>query len=138
MKVINLHDYYPFYGQDMFIEVSDEVAAQLDAFDRMESSFKRKRARYRAFYSLDCNDGIECLSTSTPITPEEYLAHKAQSEELCTALAKLPNKQSRRIYAHFILGISQAEIARKEGVSRKAIGLSISYGLKRLERYLKK
>ena len=29
MKTINLRDYYPFYNNDMFIEVSDEVAAAL-------------------------------------------------------------------------------------------------------------
>ena len=29
MKTINLRDYYPFYHNDLFIEVSDEVAAAL-------------------------------------------------------------------------------------------------------------
>lgn len=138
MMIINLRDYYSFYSQDMFVEVSNDVAAQLVAFERNESAFRRKRARHRAFYSLDRNDGIECLSELVSITPEEYLEHKTNNEELHIALGKLSDKQASRIYAHFILGISQAEIARKEGVSRKAINLSISHGLQRLKYYLKK
>ncbi len=29
MKAINLKDYYPYYTQDMYIEVSDELAQLL-------------------------------------------------------------------------------------------------------------
>ncbi len=138
MATINLRDYYPFYQQDMVIEVSDEVAGQLSAWERSEAAFMRKRARYRAFYSLDCDDGIEHLALFIPITPEEHYEQKISYEQLYAALSKLPCNQARRIYAHFILGISQAEIGRREGVSRKAVNLSIFYGLQRLEKYLRK
>lgn len=138
MAMINLRDYYPFYQQDVLIEVSDEIASEMATWERSEAAFKRKRARYRAFYSLDCCDGIEHFAVFTSITPEEQYERKMSYEQLYTALYKLPCKQARRIYAHFILGISQAEIGRKEGVSRKAVSLSIFYGLQRLEQYLKK
>ena len=138
MATINLRDYYPFYQQDMYIEVSDEVAGQLLAWKRGEAAFMRKRARYCAFYSLDCDDGIEHHVLFTSITPEEHYEQKMSYEQLYAALSKLPCKQARRIYAHFILGISQAELGRREGVSRKAVNLSIFYGLQRLEKYLRK
>lgn len=138
MVMINLRDYYPFYQQDTFIEVSDEVAGQLSAWERDEAAYMRKRARHRAYYSLDCDDGIEQLVLFTSITPEERYERKISYKQLYSALSKLPDKQARRIYAHFILGISQAEIGRREGVSRKAINLSIFYGMQRLEKYLTK
>ena len=138
MATIKLRDYYPFYQQDMYIEVSDEVAGQLSAWKRGEAAYVRKRARHRAFYSLDCNDGIERLAVFTSITPEEHYEKKMSYEQLYVALSKLPCKQAKRIFAHFILGISQAEISRKEGVSRKAVSLSIFYGLRRLEDFLRK
>lgn len=138
MATINLRDYYPFYQQDMFVEVSDEVAGQLSAWERDESAYIRKRARHRAFYSLDCDDGIEHLALFSSITPEEHYECKMSYGQLYSAISKLPHKQARRIYAHFILGISQAEIGRKEGVSRKAVSLSIFYGLQRLKKILRK
>ena len=30
MKEINLREYYPFYNMDVYLEVSDEIAGQLD------------------------------------------------------------------------------------------------------------
>lgn len=138
MATINLRKYYPHYEQDMLIEVSDAVAAQFAAWERNENAVKRKKERYRAYYSLDCGDGIEHQAIFTSVTPEEHYERKISYDQMYNALSKLPYKQARRIYAHFILGISQAEIGRKEGVSRKAVSLSIFYGLRRLEQYLKK
>ena len=36
MKKINLRDLYPFYHNDLFVEVSDEVAAAMAEAERME------------------------------------------------------------------------------------------------------
>ena len=36
-------------------------------------------------------------------------------QELHAAIASLPNKQAKRIYAHFILGMTKQDIARAEG-----------------------
>ena len=30
MKEINLREYYPFYNMDVYLEVPDEIAGQLD------------------------------------------------------------------------------------------------------------
>ena len=38
MKAINLKDYYPYYTQDMYIEVSDELAQLLEHFERKEAN----------------------------------------------------------------------------------------------------
>lgn len=49
MKAINLRDYYPFYHNDLFIEVSDEVAAALQEAERQERNYLRRVVYNKAF-----------------------------------------------------------------------------------------
>ena len=51
---------------------------------------------------------------------------------------RLPNKQAKRIYAHFILGMTKKDIARAEGVHEKVVRVAIERGLRSLEKILKK
>ena len=53
-------------------------------------------------------------------------------EKLYAAIRVLPKKQAKRLYAHFYLGMSKAEIARQEGVTESAVRESINRGLKHL------
>ena len=48
---INLRDYYYWYTQDEFVEVSDEVAAELQADRRYEKTHERISRRNKV-YSL--------------------------------------------------------------------------------------
>ena len=59
------------------------------------------------------------------------------TEQLYAAMSALPEKQHRRIYAHYILKIPQSEIARLDGVDHRTVNISIQRGLRNLERYLK-
>ena len=49
----------------------------------------------------------------------------------------LPEKQRQRIYAHFFLGMSKADIAKAEGTHKSRITRSIEAGLRSLEKYFK-
>ena len=133
MAKINMRDYYPFYQDDEYVEVSDELAAEMAQWERTERSQKRKKYRYRANYSLDWGNGIG----RHVIFRSEYYEKVITHEQLRTALATLPEKQRQRIYAHFVLGFSKAQIARAESVDHRAISLSIQKGLCKLEHYLK-
>ena len=65
MTTINLKDFYAWYTHDEYIEVSDEVAAELKADKLYEAAHQRRTTRNKAQYSLDCDDGIEysvCMS----------------------------------------------------------------------------
>ena len=81
MQTINLKQYYPFCKEDIFVEVSDEIVEAFLLDKRAEAARDRKMFRYKAFYSLDCNDGIEnaAIGWAQP-SPEDYLMEK---EELC-------------------------------------------------------
>ncbi|MBQ6531345.1 MAG: hypothetical protein IJI39_10575 [Clostridia bacterium] len=60
MKKINLRELYPlYYKKDYYIEVSDEVAAQLEQAKREEHAYKERTRAHKAYYSLDMGDGIE-------------------------------------------------------------------------------
>lgn len=137
MKRINLKDYYPFYQDDCFIDVSDALAELFRRDKAKESTLRRKQRFHQAYFSLDRNDGIEKKIVYISRSPEEIYERKVTREQLHAAMETLTNRQARRIYAHFFLGISKADIARNEGVRTQLISESIDRGLKRIEHYLK-
>ncbi len=82
MQTINLKQYYPFCKEDIFVEVSDEIVEAFLLDKRAEGARDRKMFRYKAFYSLDCNDGIEnaAIGWAQP-SPEDYLIEKEELAE---------------------------------------------------------
>lgn len=137
MTRINLRDYYPFYTSDCFTDVPDEVAALLLAHARYEAAYQRRTYRHKAHFSLDRGDGIEHDILFVSLSPCEIYERKVTNQQLHAAIASLPDKQAKRIYAHYFLGMSQTAIARAEGVSRNVVSASIKRGLKNMERILK-
>ncbi|MEG0270793.1 MAG: sigma factor-like helix-turn-helix DNA-binding protein, partial [Clostridia bacterium] len=69
---------------------------------------------------------------------EEAYELKLKREQLYIALSRLPDKQAKRIYAHYFLGMSKAEIADVEGVGRRTVSESIALGLQGIEQNLRK
>lgn len=135
MKEINLRDYYPHYATDRFVEVPDEVFAILEDFKRQEESYQRSLRRYKAFYSLDADNGIEKGILFEQPSPFELLEQQRMIALLYQGLATLPEKQRQRIYAHYFLGMSKTAIARQEGCDPSSVRDSIKRGLVRLEKF---
>ena len=71
MTTINLRELYPWYTEDAFIEVSDEVAAFLEEDKRLQINYAQYIRDNRAFYSLDAGDGIEAEALNLPEQPDE-------------------------------------------------------------------
>ena len=60
MKKVNLRDLYPdVYKTDHFVEVTEDVLETIQAAERAEAAYDRRVYRYKAHYSLDCDNGIE-------------------------------------------------------------------------------
>ena len=136
MKKINLRELYPdVYTTDFFIDVTEEVMETIRVAERAEATYERKMYRYKAQYSLDCENGIENAVLLKPQTPEMVLEEKQFQEQVYAAVMKLPEKQAKRIYAHFILGMTKQDIARAEGVHEKVVRVAIERGLKQLAKY---
>ena len=137
MKRINLRDYYPFYKSDFFIEVADEIALSLKRFELNDSAYRLRTYRHKAYYSLDRDDGIENEIVFISLSPQEIYERRITNNELYAAINSLPEKQAKRIYAYFFLGMSKAAIAKAEGVRESAVRESIERGLKNIEKFLK-
>ncbi|MGI6014180.1 MAG: sigma-70 family RNA polymerase sigma factor [Oscillospiraceae bacterium] len=136
MQKINLRDLYPdIYKTDIFSEVTDEVQAVFLADKRAEAARKRQMYNYKAHYSLDCDNGIEKAVVQHPLTPEEILEDRQLRDQLYAAVMTLPDKQAKRIYARFYLGMTVKEIAQAEDVDLSRVYDSIQRGLKRLEKF---
>lgn len=138
MTKINLREQYPdYYKADTFIEVPDEVAEVMLAFDRQEAAYRRRTYYHNAYYSLDRGDGIEYDAVFLSVTPWEVYERKVTLEQLHAAIAALPDKQAKRIYAHFFLNMTEEAIARSENISPVAVHNAIHRGLRNLEKFLK-
>lgn len=135
MPKINLRDYYPYYSHDSFIDLPDEVIAAMKPYMTEEQSHRR-RMRLHKVYSLDCG-GLDGYVLFAAPTPCELYERKVTYQELYSALAHLPVKQSERIYARFFLGMNVHAIARAEGAHPKSVSESICRGLRNLEIALK-
>ena len=98
-----------------------------------------ERVRYnRAYYSLDCDDGIEYSACVHEPSPQELLERMDRFCHLWNALNSLPEIQGRRVDAHLILGKSYREIARDEGVDKSAVRNSVLCGIEAMKKYLRK
>ena len=142
MQTINLKQYYPFCTEDTFVEVSDEIVEAFLLDKRAEAARERKMYRYKAFYSLDCDDGIEkaAIGWAQP-SPEEILLEREERAAHLRLLAALPEAlahatptQARRVRAYYIAGISQPEISRREGVDSSKVSVAIRRGLRNMRR----
>jgi RNA polymerase sigma-70 factor (ECF subfamily) len=137
MKRINLRILYPHYGRDTFLDIPDDIVALLHEFDLAEVAYTRRLYRHKAHYSLDLGDGIEKETIYPVPSPAEEYEHKETLAELYAAISSLSDKQAKRIYAHFFLGMSKTEIARAEGVSAFTVRQSIERALSSLRKRLK-
>ena len=144
MQTINLKKYYyPIYRADTYLTVPDEVAEALLLMLREENNRTRKIWYHKAYFYLDCEDGIEneAAGWAQP-SPEDYLLkqeEQAEQEELVRrlyeALSTLTPIQARRVHARYMLGMKIREIAEMEGVDSSRVSQSIRGAVKRLRRY---
>ena len=136
MKKVNLRDLYPnVYKTDTYVEVTDEVLDAMKAQDRTEANQRRLIRRYKAYHSLDSENGIERMFCSCSQSPDELLIEQFVQEQLYAAVMALPEKQAKRIYARYYLGMRVSEIAAAEGVDPSRVRDSIRRGLKQLVKY---
>ena len=97
MKKINLRELYPdVYTTDFFVDMTEEVMETIRAAERAETAYERKMYRYKAQYSLDCENGIENAVLLKPQTPEMVLEEKQFQEYIakCTHRAKPAEKNA--------------------------------------------
>ena len=148
MKTINLKDYYPYYKEDTFIEVSDEVAAQMEENNHADEAYRIRTLRNKAYYSLDMGDQIEreSIISHAPSVDDVY-EHQKDLENMNRGLddssgnqtnGVLTEKQLRRILKFYYDEMSFTEIAEQEDCNWSSVRDTIERGLNQLKKYLEK
>lgn len=147
MTLINLKRYYyPLVKTDVFVEVPDEIADALLHLRREENNRKSKMFYHKAYFSLDCEDGIEneAIGWAQP-SPEDYMiqaedeaAHELLLEHLREAIGQLTPTQARRLHMRYMLEMKYREIAEAEGISPTQASDSVRRAVKKLQKYFKK
>lgn len=138
MKRVNFKKYYDHITTDTYHDVPDEVFNILEEYRKAEQAYQSRIRYHKAYYSLDRDDGIEHNALFVSLSPDEIYERKLTTEQLHTAIATLPDKQAKRIYAHYFMGMSKASIAKTEGVSEAAVRVGIEKALMNLEKIFKK
>lgn len=136
MQEINLRDFYPWYKENIIIEVTEEVAEELLMGQRYIKA-SRRVYRNKAYYSLNAEDGIEYSACFSNPSPQELIERMERFEYLCHALNSLPDAQGQRVFEHYLLGHSVKAIAAAEGVTEQAITAAIRRRLENMKKYLK-
>ncbi|MEG2188524.1 MAG: sigma-70 family RNA polymerase sigma factor, partial [Christensenella sp.] len=127
MKQINLKKYYPsLYLNDTFLMVSDTVASALAEEVRKENAQRAKILYHGAYYSLDKESFIETKVFFAEPLIEESFEQQQLTTALYAAIIALPDKQAKRIYARYVLGLRVTDIAKMEGVSKMSVSESIA------------
>ena len=141
MQRINLRKYYyPLYDEDIFIEVSDEVAVAIWEEHRLDDNTRRNLWIHT--YSLDQSPEIENHFPEQIRSAEEFLLQREADlyrefllGKLGEALATLTPKQLRRLKARFVEGKKYREIAEMEGIDTSIAHHSVRDAIRRLQKY---
>ena len=72
--------------------MTEDVRETIRAAERAEAAYERKMYRYKAQYSLDCENGIENAVLLKPQTPEMLLEEKQFQEQVYAAVIGIPNQ----------------------------------------------
>ena len=141
MQRINLRKYYyPLYDEDIFIEVSDEVAVAILEEHRRDDNTRRNLWVHT--YSLDESPEMENHFPEQICSAEEILLQREADQyrefllgKLGEALSTLTPKQLRRLKARFVDGLKYREIAEIEGIDTSIAHHSVRAAIRRLQRY---
>ena len=137
MSIINLREFYPWYTHNEFVEVSDEVAAELLADKRYEKTHERRMRHNKTYFFDEQTENEASVITNSTGNPEALFEAMEKHCGLCRALNSLPEVQGCRVEAHYLLGRSRKEIAESEGVSESAVNAAIEKGLANMKEFLK-
>ena len=137
MTTINLKDYYPWYLTNEYIEVSDEVAAEL----RLARLAEALTPSVSATTSRTIPSTVMTGSNTLPVCMSRP-RRSCWSAWIVSAIFGTLSTPCRRskvvVDAHLILGKSYREIARDEGVDKSAVRNSVLCGIEAMKKYLRK
>lgn len=125
-------------GKITTFEVDEHTAL---AYEQIEDETRREeeRARWRARKKLNSLEELTDLGVQFALgdlTPKQALIKNEDYRRLHNALSKLPNEQRELIIRVYFKNEKQTDIAREQGVTRKAINNRLERIYAQLKKFL--
>ena len=130
MKNINLKDFYPYYQDDCYITVEDDVYDALMQLKRAEHAASEKIRYHKA--NLEFNSYTETLLKSESL--EESYIQVEQTLRLKQAINKLTIKQKTYINQYYFEGMTMEQIAQRHRIGKAGVSITIKRALKNLKK----
>lgn len=137
-------EYWSFHNLDTsgkrisFLQKAEQMCRSPAGIQTGDTAYRIRTYRHKAYYSLDYGDNIEREMIHHVPSVQEIKEQNMEEENFYVALDQLPAKQRKRVYAHYILGIKQLDIANMKGTSVSTVHESIQRGLRCLKKIIKK
>ncbi len=124
-------------GQGVYhhLEISDDLFQVFDRFELDDLSFLNETDRHYSDEELNDQTIARHLLYKSDSIEEEFY-RKMQNEQLHKAIAKLSEKQRKRLILYFFGEITYEEIGKLEGCKYQTVQDSIYAALKRLKKFL--
>lgn len=122
-------------GHTEEIEVTDEFAAEYAAMEHRDKLTERKETRRHQSLDKSLEHGFDVPDLRIDIPAE--IERKEEKSRLHNALRHLTDKQRKLLQEVYFNDVSQAEIAKREGVGKTAVNNRLSRILAQLKKFLK-
>jgi len=124
------------YGQNVTVEVSDEIGEYLDRADHKTENLFHEQRRHWDGREFDEYIVSHESSRSYYETPEDWLCRKETLYEILTALEHCTEIQCQRFLLFALDGLSYSDIGKQYGCSKYAVRDSIEAVRKRCKDFL--
>lgn len=116
------------------VEVMEEFAAAYMEMEHRENLINRKETRRHQSLDKSLEHGFDIADSSADTY--EQAERKERTDKLYKAIALLSPEQQKLLRQVYFEYIPQTEIAKREGVTKKAINNRLARILARLKKYL--
>lgn len=116
------------------VEVTEDIAAAYAELERYERLTERKETRRHQSLDKSLEHGFDIADSSADTY--EQAERKERTDKLYKAIALLSPEQQKLLRQVYFEYIPQTEIAKREGVTKKAINNRLARILARLKKYL--
>ena len=121
-------------GIEHCLEIEKPLFDLFDQFELDDLSYMNEVDRHHEA-TAQTEVSVNRRMTIAPETPDEIVLHRLESEELHSAILKLPEIQRRRLILYYYGGLTHEQIAKIEGCARAVITKSIAKAIHNLKNF---
>lgn len=124
-------------GIQQYLKIDTELFDAFDDFELEDLSILNEYDNHIEHFDLS-NESISQRAFDEPLSVDERTFNSIQIKVLHESIAKLPEKQKRRLMLYYFDGMTYEQIAKLEGCTIMPIKRSIDKAIEKLKSILKK